>query len=91
MCLAIPMRVVERREFDGTAEVGGVRRQVSLMLCPDAGEGDFVLVHAGYAISEIDEEEAQRTLALIEEALGSEVFAEGALEQQGALGPGAFE
>jgi hydrogenase expression/formation protein HypC len=84
------MRVVERREFDGTAEVGGVRREVSMMLCPDAGLGDFVLVHAGYAISEIDEEEAKRTLALIEEALGSEVFEEGGLER-GALGPGAFE
>ncbi|MBW2272524.1 MAG: HypC/HybG/HupF family hydrogenase formation chaperone [Deltaproteobacteria bacterium] len=91
MCLAIPMRVVERREFDGTAEVGGVRRQISMMLCPDARQGDFVLVHAGYAISEIDEEEALRTLALIEEALGREVFEEGGLERQGALGPGAFE
>jgi hydrogenase expression/formation protein HypC len=90
MCLAIPMRVVERREFDAAAEVGGVRRQVSMMLCPDAGEGAFVLVHAGYAITEIDADEAQRTLALIEEALGSGVFEEGALEQ-GALGPGAFE
>jgi hydrogenase expression/formation protein HypC len=90
MCLAIPMRVVERREFDGTAEVGGVRRQISMLLCPDAGLGDFVLVHAGYAISEIDADEAQRTLALIEEALGSEILEEGALEKS-ALGPGAFE
>jgi hydrogenase expression/formation protein HypC len=84
------MRVVERREFDGTAEVGGVRQQVAMMLCPDAAEGDYVLVHAGYAISEIDEEEAKRTLALIEEALGAGAFGEGILDQ-GPLGPGAFE
>ncbi len=85
MCLAIPMRVVERREFDATAEVGGVRRTVSMMLCPDAGSGDYVLVHAGYAITEIDEEEAARTLALIEEAVGKGVFS------ADSLSPGAFE
>ena len=85
MCLAIPMRVVERREFDATAEVGGVRRQVSMMLCPDAGSGDYVLVHAGYAITEIDEEEAARTLELIEEAVGRGVFSADSLD------PGAFE
>jgi hydrogenase expression/formation protein HypC len=85
MCLAIPMRVVERREFDATAEVEGVRRVVSMMLCPNAGAGDYVLVHAGYAISEIDEQEAVRTLELIEEAVGKGVFA------ADALNPGAFE
>ena len=85
MCLAIPMLVVERREFDGTAEVGGVRRAVSLMLCQEAKEGDYVLVHAGCAISAIDEEEAARTLALIEEAVGKGVFAPDALD------PGDFE
>jgi hydrogenase expression/formation protein HypC len=79
------MCVVERGEFDGTAEVSGVRRRVSLMLCPDARQGDYVLVHAGYAISEIDEEEAERTLALIQEAVGKGVFAADALD------PGAFE
>ena len=70
MCLAVPMRVVERREFDGTGEVGGVRRQVSMMMCPEASLGDYVLVHAGYAITLIDEEEAQRTLELIEQVVG---------------------
>ena len=70
MCLAIPMQVVDRREFDGTAEIAGIRRQVSLMMCPEASLGDFVLVHAGYAITLIDEEEAQRTLELIEQVVG---------------------
>jgi hydrogenase expression/formation protein HypC len=71
MCLAVPMQVVERREIDGTAEVGGVRREVSLMMCPEAALGDYVLVHAGYAITLIDEEEAQRTLELIEQVVGA--------------------
>jgi hydrogenase expression/formation protein HypC len=71
MCLAVPMQVVERREFDGAAEVGGVRREVSLMMCPEALLGDYVLVHAGYAITRIDEEEAQRTLELIEQVVGT--------------------
>lgn len=66
MCLAIPMQVVERGEFGGRAERGGVRRDVSLVLCPEACVGDFVLVHAGYAIGVLDAEEAARTLALIE-------------------------
>jgi hydrogenase expression/formation protein HypC len=64
------MQVVERREFDGVAEVGGIRREVSMMMCQEASLGDFVLVHAGYAITLIDEEEAARTLALIEQVSG---------------------
>jgi len=70
MCLAIPMRITERREFDGTTELNGMRRNVALMLTPEAKEGDYVLIHAGYAITIIDEEEAERTLALIEEYTG---------------------
>ena len=79
MCLAVPMRVVERHEFDGTAEVSGVRRQVSLMMCPEASLGDYVLVHAGYAITLIDEEEARQTLELIEQIVGP-VTREGVLQ-----------
>ena len=70
MCLAVPMRVVECQEFDATAEVSGVSRKVSLAMCPEASLGDYVLVHAGYAITLIDEEEAARTLALIEQVSG---------------------
>lgn len=72
MCLAIPMQLTERREFDGTAELRGVTRTVSLMLCPDANLGDFVLVHAGYAIGTIDADEAQKTLQLLDEVLPPE-------------------
>lgn len=69
MCLAIPMRLVERDELEGTVELDGVRRRVGLLLCPEARAGDHVLVHAGYAIGLIDAEEAAITLSLIEETL----------------------
>ena len=48
-------------------EVGGVSRQVSLQLTPEAREGNYVLVHAGFAIHVIDEQEARETLSLLEE------------------------
>ena len=65
MCLAIPMKLIERRELAGTAELDGVRREIGLALCPEARVGEFVLVHAGYAIGQVDEEEARRTLELL--------------------------
>ena len=67
MCLAVPLRV---RNIDGaTAEVelGGVSRRISLMLTPEARVGDYVLVHTGFAIGVLDEQEAQETLALLAE------------------------
>jgi len=66
MCLAIPMRLVQRSEFTGTAELDGVRREIGLALCPEARVGEFVLVHAGFAIGTLDEEEAAATLAVLE-------------------------
>ncbi len=69
MCLAIPMLLIERGEYEGTAELDGVRRRIGLLLCPEALVGDHVLVHAGYAIGTIDEVEAERTLELIGEVL----------------------
>ena len=65
MCLAVPMKLVERREALGVAEVDGIRREVSLMLQPEARVGDYVLVHAGYAIGTVDEADAQQTLELL--------------------------
>jgi len=64
MCLAIPMKLVERTEFEGIVELDGVRRRVSLMLLPDAEVGDHVLVHTGYAIGKVDEGEAAEILEL---------------------------
>jgi hydrogenase expression/formation protein HypC len=62
------MKLIRRDEVSGVAEVDGVEREVSLLLQPDAAVGDYVLIHAGYAIGTIDEEEAQITLALLREA-----------------------
>lgn len=73
MCLAIPMKLIERREFDGAAELRGIQRTVGLMLCPEALPGDYVLVHAGYAIGVIDEVEATKTLAVIDEMMQKEL------------------
>jgi hydrogenase expression/formation protein HypC len=67
MCLAIPMRLVERNEMEGTVELDGVRRTISLMLLPEAEVGQHVLIHAGYAIGAVDEDEAMRTLELLRE------------------------
>jgi hydrogenase expression/formation protein HypC len=67
MCLGIPAQIVSLGE-DGlaTAEVSGVRREVSTALVPEAKEGEWVLVHVGFALHTIDEDEAARTLALLE-------------------------
>ena len=65
MCLAIPMQLVERDEGLGTVEIDGVRREVSLMLLDDARVGEYVLIHAGFAIGRVDEAEAKETLELL--------------------------
>jgi len=67
MCLAIPMKLIERNDLDGIVELDGVQRQVSLMLLPEATVGEHVLIHAGYAIGAVDAEEAEKTLELLRE------------------------
>ncbi len=68
MCLGIPGKVISKREGDlAEVDFGGVRREVSLMLCPEAEVGDYVLVHVGFAIQRLEEEEALETLKLFEE------------------------
>ncbi len=70
MCLAIPARVVSIDDSADMATValGEVRKQVSLALVEGVREGDFVLVHVGYAINTIQPDEARRTLELFAEA-----------------------
>ena len=67
MCLAVPMRLVRKEGDLGVAEVGGVQREIGLQLVDEVAVGDFVIVHAGFAIQKLDEEAAQETLALFEE------------------------
>lgn len=68
MCLALPARVLTLHD-DATAvvELGGVRQRVSVALLDGVKVDDFVIVHVGYALSKLDPEEAQRTLALLAE------------------------
>jgi hydrogenase expression/formation protein HypC len=72
MCLGVPGLVVERSEpaeelAFGVVEFAGVRRRVCLACVPDAEPGDYVIVHAGIAISRVDPVEAQRVFAYLEE------------------------
>jgi hydrogenase expression/formation protein HypC len=70
MCLGIPAQIVEVVDTESglaKAEISGVRRAVSIALCPEAGVGDWVLVHVGFALSRIDEEQARETLELLEQ------------------------
>jgi hydrogenase expression/formation protein HypC len=66
MCLALPARITEIHDDDSaTVTLGGVRKQVSLALVEGAEVGDYVIVHVGYALSKLDPDEAERTLALL--------------------------
>lgn len=62
--------ILEKEGDEATVEVGGVKTRVSLMLLDEAETGDYVLVHAGFAIEKIDRYEAQRTIELFEELAG---------------------
>jgi len=62
MCLAIPSRITEIKDNVATVDVDGVKRTASLMLLTDMQIGDYVIVHAGFAIQKIDEDAAKETL-----------------------------
>jgi len=67
MCLAIPGKIKKIEGEFGIANFRGVERRIGLALLPEAKLGDWVLVHAGFAIQRIDQERAQETLRLLEE------------------------
>ena len=67
MCLAIPVKVVSIDGDEAKTEIGGVRRRISIALTPEVKVGDYVLLHTGYAIGVVDEDEAEETLKLLEE------------------------
>ena len=67
MCLAIPSKITHIHNNIATIDVDGVQRQASLLLLEDAGLGDYVIVHAGFAIHKIDEAAALETLKLLKE------------------------
>ena len=68
MCLALPCRIVELRpDQQALIDVAGVGKEVSLALVDDVAVGDYVIVHVGYALTRLDPEEAEKTLALFAE------------------------
>ena len=68
MCLAIPVKVIELCGDDlAVVDLDGIRKQISLALVDDVRVGDYVILHVGYALSKLDPDEAQRTLALFAE------------------------
>lgn len=72
MCLAVPLKLIKINDDIGTIESGGIRRKVNLSLVENPMLGDFVVVHAGFAITIMDQEEGEKTLALINEWLEQE-------------------
>lgn len=68
MCLAIPSKITKVENNMATIDVDGVQREASLLLLEDAKVGEYVIVHAGFAIQRIDEKAAKETLALLREA-----------------------
>ena len=76
MCVGVPMQVVSRDGDDIVAEIDGVRRSASLMMLGDEVKiGDFLIIHAGFAIAKLDEEEARETLQLMREVFSEEDMA----------------
>ena len=67
MCLAIPMKVVEIKGNRGIVEYTGIKREVGLDLLEDVRVNDWVIIHTGFAISKLDEEDAHETLGLLKE------------------------
>ena len=71
MCLGIPGEIVEVREDkglrSGKVRFAGITREVCLQYVPDAMQGDYVVVHVGFAISKIDREEAERSYRILED------------------------
>jgi len=67
MCLAIPSKIVKIKDNMGVIDVEGVQKEVSLLLIEDPRIGDYVIVHAGFAIQKIDEAEANESLKILRE------------------------
>jgi len=74
MCLGIPAKILETGDGAAVVELGGVRREISVMLVDDVSAGEWVIVHAGFAIEKLSEEEAAQTLALFREIADSAEF-----------------
>jgi hydrogenase expression/formation protein HypC len=77
MCLAVPSKIVSINDLMATVDVYGARREISLMILPEEVEtGDFVIVHAGFAIQKIERQAGNEALRLLKELVESDAFKE---------------
>ena len=67
MCLAIPAQIVEKKGEKGFVNLGGSKKEIMFTFTPEAKEGDWVLIHTGFALNVISEEDASETLKLFAE------------------------
>jgi hydrogenase expression/formation protein HypC len=67
MCLSVPAKIVQVDKNMAKAEVGGLLREISIDLCPEVAVGEYVLIHAGFAVQRLDEKEAKETLELLKQ------------------------
>lgn len=67
MCLAIPMKVLEIKGEEALVEIGGVKKKVIINLVEDVNVGDYLIIHAGFAIQKLNEKEALETLEFLKE------------------------
>jgi hydrogenase expression/formation protein HypC len=67
MCLAIPMKLIKIKGNKGVVELSGVKKEISLDLLKEVEIGDYLIIHAGFAIEKLNEEEAKKTLTIWEE------------------------
>jgi hydrogenase expression/formation protein HypC len=64
LCLAIPAKIIKIKGEIAEVDIGGIRKETSIALVKDVKEGDYVLIHTGYAIAKINEEEAKELIEL---------------------------
>jgi len=72
MCLAIPVLITSIEDKEAEVEIGGITRRISIWLTPEAKVGDYALVHTGYAINILNQEEGEETLKLLKEMARAE-------------------
>jgi hydrogenase expression/formation protein HypC len=82
MCLAVPGKIIECHETEALVDLQGNRLRISKILTPDASLGDWVLVHAGFAITTISEEDARQTWDYLRQIAGDRVDATGRQQEQ---------
>lgn len=65
MCLAIPAKIISKKGDTVIVDVSGVQREANIMLCPEAKVGDYIIMHAGFAIHILDKKDAEETLQML--------------------------